>query len=99
MIEIRDATVQDIAKLARVLVKADWDTYAALFGAEAYMLDVADSERRWRHALRSADECDTWQRIVGFGHCYEDRIGALLPCPGDCLLHCTWHAPGWPVRK
>ena len=78
MIEIRDATVQDIAKLARVLVKADWDTYAALFGAEAYMLDVADSERRWRHALRSADECDTWQRIVGFGHCYEDRIGALF---------------------
>ena len=80
MIEIRDATVQEIPELARAHVKADWDTYAPLFGAEAYMLDVTDSEGRWRQALRSGNVLLLAIRnsaIVGFGHCYEDRIGAL----------------------
>ena len=80
MIEIRDATVQEIPELVRVHVKADWDTYAPLFGAEAYMLDVTDSEGRWRQALRSGNVLLLAIRnsaIVGFGHCYEDRIGAL----------------------
>jgi len=80
MIEIRDATVEDIPELAHVHVKADWDTYAPLFGAEAYMLDVTESERRWRQAIRNGDVlllAMHGSTIVGFGHCYEDLIGAL----------------------
>jgi ribosomal protein S18 acetylase RimI-like enzyme len=80
MIEIRGATLKDIPDVARVHAQADWETYAPLFGAQAYALDVAACEQRWRRALDdggvllvAADQ----ERIVGLGHAHADRIGAL----------------------
>lgn len=80
MVEIRQATSEDIPAIAQVHVKSDWDTYAPLFGAEAYMLTIAESEDRWRRALESGgmllvatDE----NSIVGLGHACADRIDAL----------------------
>ena len=80
MFEIRYATARDIAELARVHVKADWDAYAPLFGAEAYMLDVAESERRWSQALGDGGTllvATDAGAIVGLGHARADRIDAL----------------------
>jgi ribosomal protein S18 acetylase RimI-like enzyme len=80
MIEIREATVHDVPELAQVHVKADWETYAPLFGATAYMLSIAESERRWQQALCGSGKLVVATddgAIVGFGHCCEDRIGAL----------------------
>jgi len=45
MIEIRGATLEDVPDIARVHAKADWETYAPLFGAQAYALEVAECER------------------------------------------------------
>ena len=80
MIEIRRAIPEDVPDIARVHVKADWETYAPLFGARAYALDVAECEQRWQQALRdggallvATDGCV----IVGLGHVVEDRIRAL----------------------
>jgi GNAT superfamily N-acetyltransferase len=80
MIEIRNASARDIAELARVHVKADWDAYAPLFGAEAYMLDVAESERRWSQALGDGGTllvATDARAVVGLGHARADRIDAL----------------------
>jgi GNAT superfamily N-acetyltransferase len=80
MIEIRDATARDIAELARVHVKADREAYAPLFGAKAYMLDVAESERRWSRALGDGGTllvATDAGAIVGLGHARADRIDAL----------------------
>jgi len=80
MIEIREATARDVSELARVHVKADWETYAPLFGAEAYMLNVADSEWRWRQALQDGGAllvATDDGAIVGLGHARADRIDAL----------------------
>ena len=52
MIEIRGATLEDVPDIARVHAKADWETYAPLFGAQAYALEVAECERRWRQVSR-----------------------------------------------
>jgi GNAT superfamily N-acetyltransferase len=80
VIEIRDGAAQNIPELARVHVRADWDTDAPLFGTEAYMLNVADLERRTRQALRDGGEllvAVADDATVGFGFGHEDRIGAL----------------------
>jgi GNAT superfamily N-acetyltransferase len=80
MIEIRRATLEDVPHIARVHAKADWDTYAPLFGAQAYALDVAELEQRWRQALRDGSDllvATDGGVIVGLGHAYADRIGAL----------------------
>lgn len=80
MIEIRGATLDDVADIARVHAKADWETYAPLFGAQAYALDVAECEQRWRWALRDGGVllvATDGGAIVGLGHAYADRIGAL----------------------
>jgi ribosomal protein S18 acetylase RimI-like enzyme len=80
MVEIREATVDDVPGIARVHVKADWDTYAPLFGAEAYMLTVAESEDRWRRALLGGGlllVATEARVIVGLGHACADRIDAL----------------------
>jgi ribosomal protein S18 acetylase RimI-like enzyme len=80
MIEIRRATLDDVPNIARVHAKADWETYAALFGARAYALDVAECEQRWRRALRDGGVllvATAGGVIVGLGHACADRIGAL----------------------
>jgi GNAT superfamily N-acetyltransferase len=80
MIEIRGATLEDVPGIARVHAQADWETYAPLFGAQAYRLDVAECEQRWRQALRDGGVllvATDRGVIVGLGHAYADRIGAL----------------------
>jgi len=80
MIQIREAVHGDIPAIARVHVQADWDTYSALFGLQAYALEPAESELRWQRALCEGDillvACDG-VKIVGLGHAPSDRIGAL----------------------
>jgi hypothetical protein len=79
-IDIRLATPADLPAIARVHVDADWDTYAPLFGAEAYRLEMHESERRWRRALEGdglllvATDCGA---VIGLGHACGDRIDAL----------------------
>jgi GNAT superfamily N-acetyltransferase len=80
MIEIRGATLEDVPGIARVHAQADWETYAPLFGAHAYRLDVAECEQRWRRALRDGGVllvATDRGVMVGLGHAYADRIGAL----------------------
>jgi GNAT superfamily N-acetyltransferase len=90
MIQIREATAEDVPAIARVHVEADWETYAPLFGAEAYMPTVAESEDRWQRA--SAGDglllvaCDQGM-IVGLGHAHGDRVDALYILP-------TYHRRG-----
>jgi hypothetical protein len=73
MIEIRNATAQDAAESARVHVEADWETYAPLFGAEEYMLDVAESECDGRRRWAMVERCSLRQMPVAIA----DRIDAL----------------------
>jgi len=84
VIEIREAIVADVPAIARLHVKADWETYAPLFGAEAYMLTIAESEMRWRRAVKGGGlllaACDRGV-IVGLGHACADRIDALYILP------------------
>ena len=80
MIEIRAAAFDDIPAIARVHVQADWDTYSALFGSQAYRLELGESERRWRRALQDGDilwVASDSTEIIGLGHARADRIGAL----------------------
>ncbi len=80
MIEIREATPDDVTAIARVHVQADWDTYSALFGSKAYRLELGDSEPRWRRALQDGDillVASDSAKIIGLGHARADRIGAL----------------------
>jgi len=82
MIQIREATAEDVPAIAQVHVKADWDAYAPLFGEQAYALNVAESDQRWRQALR--DSCLLLVAadggvICGLGHAIGDRIDALYP--------------------
>jgi hypothetical protein len=47
------------------------DTYAPLFGAEAYRLGIAESERRWRRALLGSGlllVATDRGAVVGLGH-------------------------------
>ena len=80
MIEIRGATLTDVPEIARVHAKADWETYAPLFGTQAYALEVAECEQRWFRALRDGGVllvATDRSVIVGLAHAYADRIGAL----------------------
>jgi GNAT superfamily N-acetyltransferase len=80
MIDIRPATTQDVAAVAEVHVKADWDTYSPLFGAEAYRLEKPASEERWWRALKGGGlllVATDRGAIVGLGHACGDRIDAL----------------------
>ena len=80
MITIREAVLDDVPAIARAHVQADWDTYSALFGAQAYALEPADSERRWLRAIGDGDillVASDGIEIVGLGHARGDRIGAL----------------------
>jgi GNAT superfamily N-acetyltransferase len=80
MIHIRQAILHDVPAIARVHVRADWDTYSALFGSQAYALEADESELRWRGALRRGDillVAIDGVEIVGFGHARGNRIGAL----------------------
>jgi ribosomal protein S18 acetylase RimI-like enzyme len=80
MIQIREAALDDIAAIARVHVQADWDTYSALFGSQARAIELDESERRWRRALRDGDillVASNSDGIIGLGHAGGDRIGAL----------------------
>jgi GNAT superfamily N-acetyltransferase len=80
MIEIHKATAEDIPAMAQVHVKADWDTYAPLFGAEAYRLESSESEQRWRRALEGDGlllVATDRGSIVGLGHAVPDRVDAL----------------------
>ena len=80
MIGFREATAEDIPAIAQVHVRADWDTYAPLFGAEAYRLTIAESEERWRRALQGGGlllVATDGRAIVGLGHACADRIDAL----------------------
>jgi GNAT superfamily N-acetyltransferase len=90
MIEIREATVEDIPAIAQVHVNADWDTYFRLFGAAAYRLTLAESEERWRRPVEDEGlllvACDRGA-IVGLGHACADRIDALY-------LLSTYHRQG-----
>src|SRR5262245_52021983 len=80
MIEIREAALEDVPAIAQTHVRADWETYSALFGSQAYALELVESESRWRRALQDCDillvaSDDT--KIIGLGHAGGDRIGAL----------------------
>jgi ribosomal protein S18 acetylase RimI-like enzyme len=80
MIEIREATLDDFPEIARVHVRVDWDAYAPLFGAQAYRLEYAESERRWRQALQNDGlllVATDRGVIVGLGHACADRVVAL----------------------
>ena len=80
MIHIREALLDDIPAIARVHIEADWDTYSALFGSEAYALQPAETVLRWRRALHNGDTllvASDSGEIVGLGHAQGDRIGAL----------------------
>jgi GNAT superfamily N-acetyltransferase len=80
MIDIRKAAEEDIPAIAQVHVKADWDTYAPLFGAEAYMLTIGESADRWRRALKGGGlllVATDGGAIVGLGHACAERIDAL----------------------
>jgi|SRR5215475_888469 len=80
MIYIRRAILDDVPAIARVHVQADWDTYSALFGSQAYALEPGESEIRWRRALRGGDillVAIDGVEIVGLGHARGNRIGAL----------------------
>ena len=80
MIGIREATAEDIPAIARVHVRSDWETYAPLFGAEAYRLTVAESEERWRRALQGGGlllVATDGGAIVGLGHACAEHIDAL----------------------
>jgi ribosomal protein S18 acetylase RimI-like enzyme len=80
MIEIREAIYDDIPALAQAHVQADWETYSALFGSEAYKIDLGDSAHRWRRALQQGETllvASDGSQIVGLGHAYENKIGAL----------------------
>lgn len=81
MIEIREATYDDIKAIAQVHVQADWQTYSALFGSEAYKIDLRESESRWRRALQKGDTlllaANDGSEIVGLGHAGKNEIGAL----------------------
>jgi GNAT superfamily N-acetyltransferase len=90
MVEIRKATVDDVPCVARVHVKADWDTYAPLLGSQAYRLEVGESEQRWRRALAGGGlplVATDGGAIVGLGHACADRIDALYLLP-------TYHRRG-----
>jgi hypothetical protein len=79
MIEVREAALDDIPAIARVHVQADWDTYSALFGSQAWALDLGESGCRWRRALRDGDillVASDGAAIIGLGHARGDRIGA-----------------------
>jgi ribosomal protein S18 acetylase RimI-like enzyme len=84
MIDIRPATTGDLAAVAQVHVTSDWETYAPLFGADAFRLTNAESEDRWRRALEGGGlllaACDR-DAIVGLGHARGDRIDALYILP------------------
>jgi len=80
MIEIREAVLDDVSAIVRVHVQADWDTYSALFGSQAYALEPEESELRWRRALGDGDillVAIDGIEIVGLGHARENRIDAL----------------------
>jgi len=80
VIEIRKAALDDIPAIARVHVQADWDAYSALFGAQAYALELGESECRWRRALQDGDilfVASDGTEIIGLGHARGDRIDAL----------------------
>jgi GNAT superfamily N-acetyltransferase len=80
MIEIREAVLDDVSAIVRVHVQADWDTYSALFGSQAYALEPEESELRWRRALGDGDillVASDGIEIVGLGHARENRIDAL----------------------
>jgi len=80
MIEIREATYDDIPAIARVHVQADWETYSALFGSEAYKINSDESEERWRRALQEGDTllvANDGSEIVGLGHAGKNDICAL----------------------
>ena len=104
MIEIRAAILTDVPDIARVHAQADWETYAALFGARAYALEVVECEQRWLRALRDGGVllvATDRGVIVGLGHAYAHRIGALYllaayrrrrtakPCSHGCCRLCT----------
>jgi ribosomal protein S18 acetylase RimI-like enzyme len=80
VIQIRDAVSEDVPAIARLHARVDWDTYSALFGPAAYALEPAESEQRWRQALRDGDTllvATDKVAIIGFGQAQGDRIGAL----------------------
>jgi ribosomal protein S18 acetylase RimI-like enzyme len=80
MIQVRGATLDDIPAMVQTHVRADWGTYSALFGAQAYKLEAAKSEHRWRRALSNGDilwVASDSVEMVGFGHAHGNRIGAL----------------------
>jgi len=80
MIEIRQATAEDVPAIAQAHVEADWDTYAPLFGADAYRLEIAESEQRWRRALGDGGlllVATDWGAVVGLAHAVADRIDAI----------------------
>jgi ribosomal protein S18 acetylase RimI-like enzyme len=80
VIEVRPARGEDVPAIARVHAKADWETYAPLFGARAYALNVATLEQRWKRALSDGSlvfVATSGDDIVGLAHVHADRIEAL----------------------
>ena len=80
MIKIREALLDDVPAIVRVHVQSDWDTYSTLFGSQAFALEPAESELRWRRALGDGDillVASDGIEIVGLGHARGNRIGAL----------------------
>jgi len=60
MIKIREAVLDEVPAIVRVHVQADWDTFSALFGSQAYAPEPGDKrtpkaarDRRWRYPIGS----------------------------------------------
>jgi hypothetical protein len=82
MIKIREAVLEDVPAIVRVHVQADWDTYSALFGSQAYALEPGESELRWRRAIGDGDillVASDGIEIVGLGHARGNAL-ALSIC-------------------
>src|SRR5262245_12373960 len=84
MVEIRKATVDDVPAVARVHVRADWETYAPLFGSQAYRLEVGESEQRWQRALAGGGlllVATDKGAIVGLAHASRIASTPSIYCP------------------
>jgi GNAT superfamily N-acetyltransferase len=79
-VSIRPARPDEAEALARVHVRADFETYAPIFGAKARQLPIAESLARWETAFVAGDVllvADDGGRIVGMAHASERWMSAL----------------------
>ena len=80
MAHIRPARIEEVSAIAAAHARAHFEAYRPLFGAKTRVLEVADLEQRWRHALADGDVAllaTAADLIFGVGHARGHRIEAL----------------------